>query len=73
MTKTVYKFNIGIDVSKQKLDVSFNDKEIAVFDNTTQRYKQLLKSIKHKKDTRVVMEATGGYERDLAHFLLGKI
>lgn len=69
MTKITYQFNIGIDVSKQKLDVSYNDKEIAVFDNSTKGFKQLVKSIKNKKSTRIVIEATGGYERPLAHFL----
>lgn len=69
MTKIVYEYNIGIDVSKKKLDVSFNDKEIATFDNTLQGFKQLLKAIKKRKDTRIVMEATGGYERPLAQFL----
>ncbi len=69
MTKIAYQFNIGIDVSKQKLDVSYNDKEIAVFDNSTKGFKQLVKSIKNKKSTRIVIEATGGYERPLAHFL----
>ncbi len=34
MTKIAYQFNNGIDVSKQKLDVSFFDKKIAVFDKT---------------------------------------
>jgi len=69
MAKIAYQFNIGIDVSKQKLDVSYNDKKIAVFDNTPQGFKQLLKSITNKQNTRIVMEATGGYERPLAHFL----
>ncbi len=68
MTKIDYKFNIGIDVSKQKLDVSFNDKEIAIFENNEQGFKQLLKLIKNKENTRIVMEATGGYERPLAYF-----
>jgi len=69
MTKITYQFNIGIDVSKQKLDVSYNDKETAVFENSPKGFKQLLKSLKNKKSTRIVMEATGGYERPLAHFL----
>jgi len=69
MTNITYEFNIGIDVSKQKLDVSFNDKETAIFANTSQGFKQFLKSIKNKSNTRVVMEATGGYERPLAHFI----
>jgi len=69
MTKIVYEFNIGIDVSKQKLDVSFNDKETAIFENSPQGFKRFLKSIKNKKNTRVTMEATGGYERPCAYFL----
>lgn len=69
MTKITYKFNIGIDVSKQKLDVSFNDQETAEFDNNPKGFKRLLKHIKNKQTARVVMEATGGYERLLAAFL----
>ncbi len=69
MANITYEFNIGIDVSKQKLDVSFNDKETAIFANTSQGFKQFLKSIKNKSNTRVAMEATGGYERPFAHFI----
>lgn len=69
MTKIIYTFNIGIDISKKKLDISFNDNETASYDNDLTGFKQLLKHIANKKMTRVVMEATGGYERPLVCFL----
>jgi len=54
MTNIIYTFNIGIDISKKKLDISFNDNETASYDNDLTGFKQLLKQV-----TRVVMEATG--------------
>jgi transposase len=72
MTNTTYHFNIGVDISKQKLDVSFSDQRVASFENNLAGFKVLLKEIKNKSQTRVVMEATGGYEKPLAHFLQGQ-
>ena len=69
MTNIIYTFNIGIDISKKKLDISYNAEQTASFDNDLTGFKQLLKQIKNKKLTRVVMEATGGYERPLVSFL----
>jgi transposase len=69
MTQQTYQFNIGVDVSKQKLDVSFSDTETSQFDNDAKGFGQFLKRIKTPKETRVVMEATGGYERPLVSFL----
>ena len=69
MTNITYHFNIGVDVAKQKIDVSFNDQRVASFENNLAGFKLLLKEIKDKSQTRVVMEATGGYEKPLAHFL----
>ncbi len=69
MTNITYQFNIGIDIAKQKFDVSFSDQKVASFENNLAGFKLLLKEIKDKSQTRVVMEATGGYEKPLAHFL----
>ncbi len=43
VTKIIYKFNIGIDVSKKKLDISFNNNETACYNNDLKGFKQLLK------------------------------
>jgi transposase len=69
MTNKTYYFNIGVDIAKQKFDVSFSDQRVASFDNSLAGFKLLLKEIKNQSQTRVVMEATGGYEKPLAQFL----
>lgn len=69
MTNKIYTDNIGIDISKKKLDISFNEHETASYTNDLEGFKQLLKQISNIKTTRVVMEATGGYERPLLSFL----
>jgi transposase len=69
MTNITYQFNIGVDIAKQKFDVSFSDQGVASFENNPTGFKLLLKEIKIKSQTRVVMEATGGYEKPLAQFL----
>ena len=72
MTNIDYRFNIGIDISKKKLDISFSDNETARYDNDLSGFKQLLKRLSNRKTVRVVMEATGGYERPLVSFLQEK-
>lgn len=69
MTNITYQFNRGIDIAKQQFDVSFSDQKVASFENNLAGFQLLLKEIKDKSQTRVVMEATGGYEKPLAHFL----
>lgn len=69
MTNKTNYINVGVDVSKQKLDVSFDGQSPASFENNAAGFKRLLAAIKGKAGTRVVMEATGGYEKPLAHFL----
>lgn len=49
--------------------MSFSDQKTASFENNLAGFKPLLKELKNKSQTRVVMEATGGYEKPLAHFL----
>ena len=72
MTNITYQFNIGVDIAKQKFDVSFSDQKIASYENNLAGFKRLLQEIKDKPQTRIVMEATGGYEKPLAHFLQGQ-
>ncbi|MDD5632613.1 MAG: IS110 family transposase [Methylococcales bacterium] len=68
MTNKTYQFNMGVDIAKHKLDVSFSDQRVVSFENNQSGFKLLLKEIENKSQTRVVMEATGGYEKPLAHF-----
>ena len=72
MTNIIYTFNIGVDISKKKLDVSYNANKTACYTNDLQGFKKLLNSISDNKNTRVAMEATGGYERPLVQFLQKK-
>jgi len=72
MTNISYTFNIGIDISKKKLDISFSDNKTTSYDNDLNGFKQLLKQIQDKGRTRIAMEATGGYERPLVRFLQEK-
>jgi transposase len=60
---------IGVDVAKQKLDVSVDDNTTLTIDNNEESFKNLLKAISDRGPVCVVMEATGGYERKLAAFL----
>jgi transposase len=60
---------IGVDVAKQKLDVSVDDNTALTIDNDEESFKNLLKVIFDSGPVCVVMEATGGYERKLVAFL----
>jgi hypothetical protein len=40
MTNITYQFNLGVDVAKQKFDVSFNDHKVASFENNLAGFKQ---------------------------------
>jgi transposase len=58
--------NLGIDIGKTALDVYLFELDIyAQYPNTAEGIKQLLKSFSRYKFTRIVVEATGGYERGL--------
>lgn len=66
-------FCAGIDVSKDSLDVYFNNafgEHYLQFPNNTEGFKQLIKSI--GKTHHFVMETTGPYYLSLAFFLSGK-
>lgn len=60
---------IGVDVAKQKLDVSVDDNTSLTIDNHEESFKNLLKALPDRGPVCVVMEATGGYERKLVAFL----
>ena len=58
--------NVGIDVSKWKLDVCVYERQIEFsLDNDKQSIKQLMTRLKKYALERVVVEATGGYEREV--------
>ena len=72
------RLNVGIDVSKDTLDVAFWEQDEAVFQgkfpNDPKGFTTIAEKIKRKceeADTTsvlIVMEPTGGYEQPLAHF-----
>lgn len=63
---------IGVDVSKLKLDIALDDKQIITVENHVDGFKTFLKYIVAPSQVCVVMEATGGYERPHVHFLLAQ-
>lgn len=63
---------IGIDVSKQKLDICiFCNEEVYTLQNTPLDFKLLIQKIKKEKlkVTRVIIEHTGGYQKKLVNYL----
>jgi len=66
------KYNriIGVDVASRKLDVYDNkSKQHQVIDNSQKLIQQFVDGLGDKSEILVVMEATGGYERDLVNEL----
>lgn len=62
---------VGIDVSKDKLDVALRSaKAAAIFANTGDGHRELLKWLVHHGAAKVVMEATAGYEMACRKFLM---
>ena len=59
---------IGVDVSKRKLDVAFEDELVTIENSERFIDKELISRI-DRKSTIVVMEATGGYEQRLVSLL----
>src|SRR5580704_7544837 len=73
MTNNVYKFYIGIDVSKTKLDVAMSNNNLFLqISNDKTGFEELVKSLPSKKQTLIVLEATGGYEKIAANYLRQK-
>jgi len=67
LTKSKTVVNVGVDVGKQYLDVCIYEKNLYWReDNTVAGTKRLLKRLSHYHVERLVMEATGRYEFELA-------
>jgi transposase len=69
MTKKTYKFHIGIDVSKAKLDVALSESKVVQFSNNEAGLQQLAKILPLKKKSLIAMEASGGYEQYSSQWL----
>lgn len=63
------EYNVGVDVSKQKLDISSAPEHAMSIDNNPKGFEQFVKKLEQPLLARVVMEATGGYEKPFATFL----
>jgi transposase len=73
MTKKFYKFYVGIDVGKSKLDVAMtNHDNILQIGNHEEGFKGLVKQLPSKKNLLVVLEASGGYEQPVTNYLRRK-
>lgn len=59
-TTTVY---LGIDVSKSKLHLASTSKFLGEFNNNAQGHQKLIEMVKQLGPERIVLEASGGYER----------
>lgn len=58
--------NVGIDIGKSMLDMCIYEVDIYTqYPNTPEGIRQLLKQLSRYRVTRIVVEATGGYERAL--------
>jgi transposase len=72
-TKSKSIINVGIDVGKQFLDTYIHEKQIHwQEDNTPEGIKRLLRRLSYYRIERLVMEATGRYEFNLAEAAYSK-
>lgn len=70
MSEKSYKFYVGIDVAKLKLDVAMsNQNELFEVANNESGFKELSKRLPSKKHSLIVLEASGGYEQSVANYL----
>lgn len=71
MLHAVGDCHIGIDVSKSRLDVAVHETgETFSCANTSNGFVKLIESLKKLSPNLIVMEASGGYEKDLLFSLL---
>ncbi|MGH8336002.1 MAG: IS110 family transposase [Gammaproteobacteria bacterium] len=62
---------VGIDVAKEKLDLATSEfKEVRQFDNNPAGIARIVKLMTANKPVMIVIESTGGLERQLLHALL---
>jgi transposase len=72
-TKRKTIINVGVDVGKTRLDIVIHEKQLHwQEENTDQGIKRILKRLSHYQVERLVMEATGRYEFDLAEAAYNK-
>jgi transposase len=73
MAEQMYKFYIGMDVSKHKLDIArSNNPQMLQVTNDEAGLKELIKQLPSKKRSLIVLEASGGYEQWVANGLRAK-
>lgn len=73
MTEKAYKNYIGIDVSKHKLDVALSSIDTPLLiSNNEDGLKELIKHLPSKKNSLIILEASGGYEKYAANYLRKK-
>lgn len=73
MIDNSYKFYVGIDVSKTMLDIAVDDSNsLLQFSNDEEGLKKVIKMLPRKKQTLIILEATGGYEKFAANYLRRK-
>jgi transposase len=73
LTKSKSVVNVGVDVGKQYLDIYLHEKQLHwQVSNTEEGIKQLLRRLAHYHVERIVMEATGRYEFELAQAAHGR-
>jgi len=64
------ELNIGIDISKNHLDVGNNqDRHVQRFDYNDSCIRQICKMLRSARPKRIIVEATGGLEQPLLHAL----
>ena len=64
MTQATYKYYLGIDVSKAKLDIALNEKAKIIYCNNTElAIDEIISELPPAQESLVILEATGGYER----------
>jgi transposase len=71
MTETIAQFKInGVDVAKDKLDITLEKNKVVTINNKEADFAKFLQQITDKNKVCFVMEASGGYEKGFAHYLL---